>query len=347
MIAFAVLGLNLMGDGLRDVLDPRQPDAATDRAPEHGGGCCGPQIAAGPRLADRVAPAGRGPRGHAVWLPETVSFIGTDRPLLPADGEAPRRRLRLAGFGIEPVAISNDRFAAFVAASGYVTEAERIGWSFVFRNFLPEAAARERVPSVTAPWWLRVDGACWSCPEGPGSSVAGRGNHPVVHVSWSDARAFAAWVGGRLPTEAEWEHAARGGRDGIYPWGDRAPDDQGFFPANIWQGRFPQRDLALDGHAGTAPVDALAPNDFGLFNMAGNVWEWCEDRFRVRSLSRAARARNDQARRESHRVMKGGSYLCHQSYCHRYRIAARQGLPPDSATGHLGFRVAYSDPAQS
>jgi formylglycine-generating enzyme required for sulfatase activity len=276
-----------------------------------------------------------------VWLAGGASHVGTDRPLFGADGEGPRRTVRLAPFGIDRGAVTNARFAAFVAATGHVTEAERIGWSFVFRGFLPAAEAARLPPSVVAPWWAGVPGAAWHAPEGPGSSILGREAHPVVHVSWNDATAFAAWAGARLPVEAEWEHAARGGGDGPYPWGGQPPDDTGFLPCNIWQGRFPDHDTGADGWRGTAPALSFAPNGYGLHNMAGNVWEWCADPFRIRSLARPAQARNAAARAEGQRVMKGGSYLCHASYCHRYRVAARLGLPPDSATGHLGFRLAW------
>ena len=274
-----------------------------------------------------------------VWLEGGAAIVGTDTPLLPIDGEGPGRPVRLKPFGIDRYAVTNRRFASFVSATGFVTEAERFGWSFVFKNFMPPEFQRAAAPE--APWWLRVEGAFWKAPEGSGSDADSRADHPVVHISWNDACAFAAWAGGRLPGEAEWEHAARGGASGDYPWGARAPDDKDFLPCNIWQGSFPEHDLALDGHAGTAPVDAFAPNGFGLFNMAGNTWEWCADAFRVRSLSRGAKLRNSVAREQGQRLMKGGSYLCHASYCHRYRIAARLGCPPDSATGHLGLRVAY------
>jgi formylglycine-generating enzyme required for sulfatase activity len=306
------------------------------------GGCCPPvAIRHGTGTADSPAAAEGGQAEGVVWIAGGRSHVGTDTPLLRADGEGPVRAVRLAPYGIEAAAVSNARFARFVAATGYVTEAERIGWSFVFRGFLPPALAARLPPSVDAPWWAGVEGACWSAPEGPGSSIAGREDHPVVHVSWADATAFARWAGGRLPTEAEWEHAARGGGPGPYPWGAQEPDDTGFFPCNIWQGPFPDRNLLHDGHAGTAPVRSFAPNGLGLFNTVGNVWEWCADAFRVRSAGRQARARNAVAQAQAHRVIKGGSYLCHASYCHRYRIAARLGMPPDSATGHMGFRIAF------
>lgn len=307
--------------------------------------CCAPAEHSGPLPAfpQKKVRATKEP-SDIVWIDGGTTLVGTDHPVLAIDGEGPARTVRIRPFGMDRHAVTNRRFAAFVADTGYVTEAERFGWSFVFRAFLPPDLVRTLPAAPEAPWWVRVEGAYWSQPEGEGSHVEERGNHPVVHISWSDARAYAHWAGGRLPAEAEWEHAARGRGGGTYPWGDRAPDDEQFFPCNIWQGRFPETNLALDGHAGTAPVDAFEPNDFGLYNMVGNTWEWCEDAFRVRSLTRAARVRNEAARQQGQRLMKGGSYLCHASYCHRYRIAARLGCPPDSATGHLGFRLAYDPP---
>jgi len=280
-----------------------------------------------------------GSPGAVVRFPDTASFIGTDRPFLKFDGEAPRRAVRLKAFGIETETVTNARFDAFVAATGYVTEAERFGWSFVFQIFLDENLSAPA--PVETPWWRKIDGACWRAPEGPGSSVADRRDHPVTHVSWNDAVAFANWCGGRLPTEAEWEHAARGGADDRrFPWGDEEPTDSTIL-CNIWQGRFPDMNIAADGYTGTAPARSFAPNPAGLFNMAGNVWEWCADPFRTRSLARAGRERDRIAAAERERLMKGGSYLCHISYCYRYRIAARMGRNPDTSTGHIGFRVAY------
>jgi formylglycine-generating enzyme required for sulfatase activity len=274
-------------------------------------------------------------------MPAGVALVGTNKPFLPVDGEGPQRRVRLRPFAVDPFAVTNAWFARFVEATGYVTDAERFGWSFVFQGFLPDSAGPTR-GVVEAPWWRQVDGTSWRCPEGPGSDLDGRESHPVVHVSYRDAQAFAAWAGGRLPTEAEWEHAASAGHPGrIFPWGDRAPDDDTFFPCNIWQGRFPEVNTGKDGYLGTAPVEAFEPNEAGLFNMAGNVWEWVADPFRRRSLSRHARKRNEQARSADDRVVKGGSYMCHRSYCYRYRIAARHGLSADSSTGHTGFRVAF------
>jgi formylglycine-generating enzyme len=162
-----------------------------------------------------------------------------------------------------------------------------------------------------------------------------------VQVSWKDAAAFATWAGGRLPTEAEWEHAARGGLpDPRFPWGDAEPTDSRIL-CNIWQGRFPDHNTLADGHFGTAPANAFAPNGAGLFGMARNVWDWTSDTFRVRSFSRTAKARNYRAAREAEKVLKGGSFLCHRSYCYRYRIAARSALTVESAASNAGFRLAW------
>jgi formylglycine-generating enzyme required for sulfatase activity len=278
-----------------------------------------------------------------VRLPGGRYTVGTNASPLPQDGESPTRVVQVKPFAIDPIAVTNDWFCEFVVATGYLTDAERFGWSLVFAGF---AAEEDRLAtSAAAPsWWRRVNLANRRQPEGPHSSLAGRLDHPVVHVSWNDAAAFAAWAGGRLPTEAEWEYAAAGGRrKAVFPWGDREPDDTTFQPCNIWQGKFPTHNSGADGHLGTAPVRSFAPNAFGLFNMVGNTWEWCADAFRVRSLARAAKQRNEGARATSERLLKGGSYLCHRSYCYRYRIAARTGASADSSTGHVGFRVAFDD----
>ncbi|WP_230971933.1 formylglycine-generating enzyme family protein [Burkholderia cepacia] len=274
-----------------------------------------------------------------VWFEAGKSWVGTDTPVIKADGEGPRRRVTLRAFGMDRYAVSNARFAEFVAATGYRTEAERIGWSYVFR--LSAVSANHLVGTADAPWWLAIDGANWAAPEGPGSSLGGREQHPVVHVSWNDACAFAAWCGGRLPTEAEWEHAARGGAQARrYPWGDEEPSDE-MQCCNIWHGVFPHLNTSPDGYAGTVRVDAFSPNPAGLYNCSGNVWEWCADPFLTQSLSSAGKARNRQALAEREHTLKGGSYLCHRDYCYRYRIAARTGRPRDTSTGHTGFRIAY------
>ena len=271
------------------------------------------------------------------------SHVGTRASELPDDGEGIVRNVRLKRFAMDAVPVTNVRFAAFVTETGYVTEGERLGWGMVFRPNLPDPQAVPPSQGST-PWWGIVQGAVWHAPEGPDSDVIGRTHHPVAHVSWADANAFADWAGGRLPTEAEWEHAARGGRpDPRFPWGDAEPDDDGFQPCNIWQGRFPDHNTCLDGWVGTSPVRNYPPNDAGLYDMAGNIWEWTADPFRIRSASLAARERNDAARSQNAKVMKGGSFLCHRSYCYRYRIAARSATAADSGSANTGIRVVYDD----
>jgi sulfatase modifying factor 1 len=252
--------------------------------------------------------------------------MGSSERCYPEDRECPPRPTDVAPFSIGSCAVTTDEFAAFACDTGYRTTAERAGWSFVYGGLLPDDFPATRGVAA-APWWRQVFGASWRQPEGPGSDLRGRGRHPVVHMSWLDAAAYAEWAGGRLPTEAEWEYAARGGLEQRrYPWGDELTPN-GEHRMNVFQGEFPGQDSAADGYAGTAPVDAFPPNGFGLHNMTGNVWEWCADEF--------------GPSRPGQRNMRGGSYLCHDSYCWRYRCAARNASTPDSTAGNIGFRVAF------
>jgi formylglycine-generating enzyme required for sulfatase activity len=287
-----------------------------------------------------VAADGRtGATDGMVLLPGGTFRMGTEDPDgFREDGEGPVRDITVSPFWIDVHAVTNERFAAFVDATGYVTEAERFGWSFVFAGFLPAALRRGAARPEQTPWWCGVEGAYWRAPEGPGSALADRGDHPVVHVSWHDALEYCRWAGTRLPTEAEWEYAARGGLDQRrYPWGDELTPG-GEHRCNIWQGHFPTKNTAEDGYRGTAPVDAYEPNGFGLHNMSGNVWEWCADWWGTAHGGRP-RTNPKGPERGTSRVMRGGSYLCHRSYCNRYRVAARTSNTPDSSTGNLGFRT--------
>jgi formylglycine-generating enzyme required for sulfatase activity len=275
-----------------------------------------------------------------VRVPDGEFLMGTADPDgYPTDGEGPVRAVRLSSFWIDPTTVSNAQFVAFVEATRYRTDAERFGWSYVFAGLLPDDLPETR-GVAQAPWWRQVFGADWSHPEGPQSDLQGRLDHPVVHVSWRDAAAYSRWVGKRLPTEAEWECAARGGLEQKrFPWGDELTPG-GEHRMNVWQGRFPVQNTLEDGYFGTAPVDAFPPNGYGLYNMTGNVWEWCADWFHPTFHGSGPRRNPRGPRSGTHRVMRGGSYLCHHSYCRRYRVAARSANTPDSSTGNLGFRCA-------
>jgi sulfatase modifying factor 1 len=269
-------------------------------------------------------------------------LMGAEGPeTIPADREGPVREVELDAFWIDPCAVSNRRFAAFAEATGYVTDAERYGWSFVFGGLLPDEFPDTR-GAIQAPWWRQVFGAYWRQPEGSHSSIEDRLDHPVVHVSWRDAEAFCQWSGVRLPTEAEWEYAARGGLvQKHFPWGDELEPD-GEHRMNVWQGIFPSENTLEDGFLGTCPVDAFPANAYGLHNTSGNVWEWCRDLFDADGAGapQPAHPAGPEAR-----ATRGGSYLCHHSYCNRYRVAARSSNTANSSTGNTGFRcVCHAEP---
>ena len=307
-----------------------------------------------------------------VWVPPGEFTMGWDGPEARPD-ERPSHRVRVGGFWIDVHEVTNARFRAFVESTGYVTTAERpVDWNTI-KEQLPPGAERppdeELAPGslVFVPpdhpvdlgdfhqWWAWVPGASWRHPAGPSSTIEGMDDYPVVQVSWDDAKAYAAWAGKALPTEAQWERAARFGQDGEpFVWGDEL-EPGGQHRANIWQGGFPHDDQGLDGFVGLAPVGSFPPNGLGLHDMAGNVWEWTSDRFDPETYLRRTREvepggccvdplgpaetrdpRNPYSR--DSRVQKGGSFLCNDAYCSSYRPSAKMGAPTDTGMSHVGFR---------
>ena len=312
-----------------------------------GGGARRAKSAARSPSDRRTPPASRPPDGMTL-IPGGAFLMGTDDSEgFPADGEGPIREVSVSPFYMDEIAVTNAQFGAFVRSTRYVTEAERFGWSFVFHSLVTRRAARAVTQAVAeAGWWWRVDGASWRRPEGPGSGIGRRMDYPVVHVSWNDAQAYCRWAGKRLPSEAEWERAARGGLTGKrYAWGDDLTPG-GKHMCNIWQGEFPTHNTLDDGYASTAPARSFEPNGYGLYNVSGNVWEWQADWFspnhhrRYRQGLGASRLAVNPSGPPTGtaRVIRGGSYLCHESYCNRYRVAARSSNTPDSSTGNMGFR---------
>jgi sulfatase modifying factor 1 len=306
------------------------------------------------------APApGPPPDAGMVWVPGGTFLMGSDRHY---PEEAPAHRVTVDGFWMDRCAVTNADFRRFVDATGHVTVAERapdpadypradpallVPASAVFRK--PGGPVDLRNPYN---WWVNFPGASWRHPRGPQSSLKGLDDHPVVHVAWADVEAYAAWAGKELPSEAEWERAARGGlEDAEFAWGDELTPG-GKHMANVWQGEFPLRNDLLDGYEYTAPVRSFPPNGWGLFEMTGNVWEWTVDWYQAHGAVTHACCTVDNPRggdREAsiedadpasvpRRVMKGGSHLCAPNYCRRYRPAARMAQAVDTSTSHLGFR---------
>ena len=315
---------------------------------------------------DEQAPAGM------VWIPGGEFTMGTD-DVNSFPNERPAHRVHVEGFWIDEHDVTNAEFAKFVEATGYVTTAERKpDWEGLKKELPPGTPkpddsvlvagalvftpTKQPVPlNDLSAWWRWVPGASWRHPEGPGSTVRGRENHPVVQVSWDDAVAYAKWAGKRLPTEAEWEFAARGGLENKrYSWGDEFRPG-GKYMANTWQGLFPVTNTAEDGYVGTSPVKSFPPNGYGLYDMAGNVWQWCGDWYRVDAFTELASKNvcsDSGGPSESwdpadpytpKRVVKGGSFLCNPSYCESYRPSARRGTPPDTGSSHTGFRCVVSE----
>lgn len=306
-----------------------------------------------------------------VWIRGGEFLMGTDSELGWPE-EKPAHPVRVDGFWIDETEVTNAQFRQFVEATGYVTTAERAPTLEGIMSQLPPGTPPPPPEMLVAgslvftppdesvslndfsQWWRWTSGANWRHPEGPGSDLEGRDEHPVVHVSWYDAAAYAEWAGKRLPTEAEWEFAARGrlvGRD--FCWGDMPPSDDRIL-ANIWHGEFPANNTEIDGFSRTAPVKSFPPNGYGLYDMAGNVWEWCADWYDHdlhRRLAAQGVVVNPTGPEQTHdprqpfatlRVQKGGSFLCHESYCLRFRPSARHGGAPDTGMSHVGFRCAKS-----
>ncbi|VCU72232.1 Serine/threonine-protein kinase pkn1 [Pigmentiphaga humi] len=314
------------------------------------GCCCGGR---GPRPA---APAGSAPDpahpSRLVRVPGGTFTMGSDAHYRE---ERPARRVSVLGFRIDRYPVTNAEFRAFVAATGYVTTAERQPDPRLYPDADPALLAPGALVFVNPGkpvglrdfrnWWAYVLGACWRHPLGPDSDLDGLDEHPVVQVSYEDARAYAAWAGKALPTEPEWEFAACGGLDGaVYPWGDEfMPGGQTM--ANTWQGQFPWQNTLEDGYERTSPVKSYPPNGYGLYDVAGNVWEWTATPFGAPPGADAPKSccipqRDDPSVRH---VVKGGSHLCAPNYCLRYRPAARQGQTLDTATSHIGFRCVVRD----
>ncbi|TQK18666.1 formylglycine-generating enzyme required for sulfatase activity [Microbacterium sp. SLBN-154] len=273
-------------------------------------------------------------------IPAGTFLMGESSDLVPARAnERPVHEVELSTFRIDVTTVTNADFARFVDDTGHVTDAEHWGSSAVFHLAL-RGPQDDVIGAVSgAPWWLMVRGADWRHPDGALSGIDERADHPVVHVSWADASAYCAWADRRLPTEAEWEFASRGGQEvARYPWGD-AEVDGADWRANIFQGDFPASNTGDDGFLTTAPVRTFSPNGWGLWQCVGNVWEWCADWYDPGYYDVSPR-RDPRGPEGGHaRVIRGGSYLCHPSYCDRFRNAARSANTPDSSTGNTGFRT--------
>lgn len=257
----------------------------------------------------------------------------------PADGERPVHQVTLPSFEMDTSPVTNAEFARFAQATGYLTESEKLGFSAVFHAYVTAGAQDIMGPAEGTHWWLGVRHANWRHPTGSGSHWQDLPTHPVVQVSWNDAVAYCQWSGRKLPTEAQWEYAARGLKPARrYPWGDELTPDS-VHQCNIWQGNFPTENTLEDGYLGTSPVGSFPANPLGLLDIAGNVWEWCQDWFLPKYYRTSPELNPQGPTIGKGRVMRGGSHLCHDSYCNRYRVAARSHNTADSASSNTGFRT--------
>ena len=331
-----------------------------------------PPATASKRPSSATAQAEKAPPGM-VWIKGGEFAMGSpDSDVLAHAVEKPAHKVSVSSFWMDETEVTNDEFSKFVKATGYITLAEKdLDWEKLKQQVPPgtpkppqemlKAGSMVFTPPKGAVpldnirgWWSWIQGADWKHPDGPESDLDGRGDHPVVHVAWEDAAAYAEWAGKRLPTEAEWEFAARGGLTTNFTWGDEPFSDEKP-QANIWQGEFPHINSKADGHVRTAPVKSYPPNGFGLYDMSGNVWEWCADWWRV-DLYRHRAGKGDPVvdpagpprhidprhPHEKQRVTRGGSFLCHDCYCAAYRPAGRRGTAFDTGMSHIGFRCARS-----
>ncbi|WP_301113724.1 formylglycine-generating enzyme family protein [Microbacterium sp.] len=306
--------------------------------------CGSPTRSVAPAPAPSVrVPSVRSPGAHDIEqadIPAGAFLMGdSSGDGNPGDGETPQHTATLDSFRIDATSVANAAFARFVEHTGYRTDAETWGFSAVFHSAIQADPVDIIGPVTEAPWWFGVHGADWAHPGGKNSSLDGLEDHPVVHVSWNDARAYCEWAGRRLPTEAEWEYASRGGlAKAKYPWGDDEVDAGGW-RANIFQGQFPQHNTGDDGWHTTAPVRSFEPNGFGLWQTVGNVWEWCQDWYDPTYYSASPTSSPTGPHHGTAKVLRGGSYLCHSSYCNRYRNSARSSNTIDSSMGNAGFRT--------